>query len=188
MPYSAEQMQQAAVTLEEASVKVRTALLLIGEKHTEAHGRGLVANLIRRELVDNLFLEIPGNGWSDDDVGSPAWIRQRSQTSADITRDAAWEENKSMLNGSHRNEVPFSRLIEFAVRHGVRVHFIDNKPGYDEANLSPEQRSNLMREKLDAAGAGPRSVFLVGSAHLNHARLKNRPNVQMVRCIGAEKK
>ncbi len=188
MTYNVEQMQQAAVTLEEASARLRTGLLLIGEKHTEAHGRGLVANLIRRELVDDLFLEIPGNGWSDDDVCSPAWLLQRSQGNADITRDAAWEENKVMLNGSHRNAVPFSRLIEFAVRHGVRVHFIDNKPGYGEASLSPAQSSTLMREKRDAAGAGARSVFLVGAAHLNHASLKNRPNVQMVRCIGAEKK
>lgn len=182
MPYSDQQMQQAAATLEEASLKVRTGLLLIGERHTEPHGRGLVANLIQRRLVDDLFLEIPGNGLEGADMGSPAWLA--SNLNKDLTKDPQWESDKFTFNGTYQNLVPFSRLIEFALSQGVRVHFIDYKPGYGEEAVSPKDRSKLMRKKLDEWGAGPRSVFLVGSVHLGHVGLRDRPNVQMVKCIG----
>ena len=195
MPYNEQQMRQAEETLRAADGLVRHGLLIVGENHKEAHGRGLVANLIQRGLVDELFMEIldkfelgiPGDGKTNY-VAADKWLQGQAAERVDLRNNDVWKKNQLMFRLFFRqrgfdasNPVPFTRLIEFAVLHGVRVHFIDADPGQH----TPADRSRYMQEKLVEASAGGRSVFLVGSNHLTHGRLENMPNTNFVRCIGA---
>jgi hypothetical protein len=195
MPYNAQQMQQAADTLTAADGMVRHGLLFIGEHHKEAHGRGLVANLIQRGLVDNLFLEIYDrfemgvkDGGSTKFVFAEKWLQEQAAERTDLRNSDTWRSNQLLFRAffvtrgfDGKNPVPFTRLIEFAVLHGVRIHFIDTDPGQH----SPETRSGYMRKKLDEAKPGAKSVFLVGSHHLTHESLRGMPHTSSVLCIGA---
>lgn len=183
MPFTVQELEVAAKQRQEAIGFVKAQGLLVAETHDNPHSRGLIGNLINAGLVDHLFLEVQDPTCRDAlevdvDGHLGAWLRKHAQARTDLRQLREW---KTFCEGmafglfwaEQKNPVKSTRLIEFAVAHGVGVWLADmsDEQLHGVSSISPKgmQTRNAyivgkVREVVPQ-GSLARCVLLVGSDH-----------------------
>lgn len=161
MPFTPEEMIVVQQQRQEATLKARAQGVIIGETHDNAHGRGLVCNLVRDRAVHTVFLEVPDMplyavahdipDHTSPDLHLGQWLRQVAASSnRDLMQYPLWHQVKPRLQhicsaeNTGGNPAKTTRLIELAVQEGARIYLVDYEPQrYKHGN--PNSKPNFLK-------------------------------------------
>lgn len=183
--------------LGEAEALLGSGPIILGEDHTRPAARAILADLILRGKVTNLFLEMGSlegdmfehyRGREGSNVSDH--LRLNAQQNISLKGDVLWTEelapHLALLDLQHGNPIGMVELMELAVANGVLLHFADNavtlKPASEEGMRLRNQETGRFFKERDGNQRG--SVILIGGGHTEMRATGSSADVTVQACAG----
>jgi hypothetical protein len=143
--------------------KVLTDALGVGEDHTGSSGRNYVKQLIDKNLVTNLYMEIP------EDI----WLKVKLMVKPEMDNEKLEAITKGYIGDLWKNtESPLWKLVAYAISRKVWIGCFD-RAGGDEGEEFLNARDELAAKRINAVmeeEGRAKNVILYGALHFEDTR------------------